>query len=226
MKKRTIHNIPVLLYPFYLIATYFAATILFFQLKYFGWICAITYTGKEHLKHNPGHILCVWHEDLTLFFCSHPRFDHPNIWMSYPAWYMKPIHILKHWMGIKKIAYGASGIDGKKALEEVMEKLREGWSTFIAPDGPYGPLKEIKDGVLQMSLQTKVPVIPVFFDITKEGRANSWDKKRYPKWFSKMNVVYGTPIQVTKENYENSRSKIAAQMNKNQYLENLTKKSK
>lgn len=212
MKKWTIHDIPLILQPLYLIGSYLIAFLIMLRLKVFAWACTLTYLGEEHIQDQPNYILSVWHEDLTAFFISHQRFEQPHIWMSYPLWYMKPVHIMKKWIGIKKLALGASGIDGKKALHEVMDGLREGYSTFIAPDGPKGPLNVLKDGVLQMSLQTNTPVIALSFALEKQKRSATWDRKRYPRLFSKMTIRYSKPVFVTEENYEESRKLISEEM--------------
>lgn len=98
--------------------------------------------------------------------------------MSYPLWYMKPIHVLNILMGGRELAYGASGIDGKLALNQVIGRLRAGWSTMISPDGPKGSVKKPKKGVLRMSQDAGVPVIPIRFTVGKIHVMNSWDKKR------------------------------------------------
>jgi lysophospholipid acyltransferase (LPLAT)-like uncharacterized protein len=110
---------------------------------------------------------------------------------------MKPIHVIKKWAGMKELAYGASGIDGKRAMEKVVERLKEGWYTGINPDGPKGPLKKIKKGVLLMSALSGVPVIPVRFKVSKEFRIPSWDRKRYPGFGARLTVEYGSPVFVT-----------------------------
>lgn len=208
MKQRTVDDIPLLLKPLYLIWAYLSAALIYGQLRFLEHITRIEYINKVQLIRTPSHILCVWHEDLTLFFLSHRKFASAHIWMSYPLWYMKPIHIIKRWMGIREIAYGASGIGGQQALALILERLRGGWSSFITPDGPKGPLREIKDGVLQMSLQTGTPVIPVSFELDREFRIYSWDRKRYPKLGARLKVIYGSPVLVSEKNYELSRQQI------------------
>lgn len=115
-------------------------------------------------------------------------------------------------VGIRELALGASGHDGKKALEKVLTRLKEGWSTFLTPDGPKGPLKHAKEGVLVMSLKTGVPIIPIAFSLSNDFRIPSWDRKRYPHFFSKMTVIYGKPMVVTKENFEQVKVKISEGM--------------
>ena len=116
-------------------------------------------------------------------------------------------------IGVQELAYGASGHDGKVALQQVLTRLKEGWSTFVAPDGPKGPLKVAKDGVLIMSLKTSTPIIPMSFQLEKEWRLSSWDKKRYPVFFTTLKVIYGQPIYVTTTNFEAIKADISLAMN-------------
>ncbi|MEM7374426.1 MAG: hypothetical protein AAF587_37880 [Bacteroidota bacterium] len=212
MPARTIHNIPLILRPFFLLFGWIVGVAFFLHQRLYRILCRIEYAGKEHIEQHPGHILCVWHENLPLFFISHPYFRHPNIWMTYPLWFMKPIHIMKKLIGIQELAYGASGIDGKAALQQVLDRLEEGWSTFLSPDGPKGPLKVAKDGVLLMSMKTGSPVIPIQFWVERDRRINSWDRKRYPRLGTKMVVAYGEPVFVTEENWEAARKQISEGM--------------
>lgn len=125
---------------------------------------------------------------------------------------MKPIHVMKKIIGIKELAYGASGHDGKKALNQVLNRLSMGWSTFLTPDGPKGPIKQLKNGVLLMSLKTGTPIIPMSFQVAGNWRINSWDKKRYPPFFSTLKVIYGKPIIVTAENFDQLKIQITQEL--------------
>lgn len=132
--------------------------------------------------------------------------------MAYPLWYMKPVHYMNRLIGVKEMAFGASGIDGKEALQKILTGLRQGYSTFLTPDGPKGPPKVMKNGVLLMSSKTGVPVIPISFYVEKSKRTNSWDKKRFPVFFSKITVVYGKPVVVSENNFEEFRQIISSAM--------------
>jgi len=213
MPKYTVHNVPFLLKPFLLIYGWIVGLGFWLLNLLFKSLIRIEYHNIEHVNNTPNYIFTLWHENLPLFFVVHQKFKRPNIWLSFPAWYMKPIHVLKKIIGIKEIAYGASGHDGKKALNLVLHRLSQGWNTFLNPDGPKGPVKVMKDGALLMSLKTGTPIIPIGFQVAGNWRINSWDKKRYPPFFSTLKVVYGEPIYVTEENFEIVRSLIRKNMN-------------
>jgi len=213
MQKYTVHNIPIWLQPLFQLYGWIGALGFAFLNFLFRTLCRIEYAGKEHIEHTPNHIFCLWHENLPLFFMAHAYFHKPNIWLTFPLWFMKPVHVMKKNIGIRELAYGASGHDGKAALQQVLARLKEGWSTFVAPDGPKGPNKVAKDGVLIMSLKTGVPIIPMRFQLEKEWRLSTWDKKRYPVFFSKLTVIYGEPQYVTADNFETIKESICSAMN-------------
>ncbi len=205
---KTVKDIHPMVRPLYEMGSRFLACMLVVQLWLHRLSVRIEYRGTTPLERGNNYILSVWHEDLTLFFTTHRYFRDRHIWMTYPAWYMRPIHIVKGWMGIQQLAYGATGIDGQVALNEVMEKLKEGWSSFISPDGPGGPLKVIKEGVLIMSAETGTPVIPIHFKLTSGGRFPTWDKKRFPWPGSRVTVLYGPSIYVTATERNEARMKL------------------
>lgn len=213
MPKYTVHNIPWLIQPFFQLFGW-SVGIGFCLLNFtFRSLCRIEYIGNEHVNNAPNFIFCLWHENLPLYFIAHPRFRRKHIWLTFPLWYMKPIHVMKKIIGIQELAYGASGHDGKKALNQVLDRLSTGWNTLLTPDGPKGPVKQLKNGVLLMSLRTGTPIIPMSFQVAGNWRINSWDKKRYPPFFSTLKVIYGQPVVVTSENFDQLKVQIAKEMN-------------
>ena len=212
-RKRTVDEIPILLYPFYLIYGWIGGLLFLMHLRIHRLFAKVTFVGKEYINTHPAHILSFWHENIPLYFIANNRFRPSAIWLTYPFWHMKPIHVMKKWVGIEELAYGASGIDGKKAMDKVILRLKEGWYTGINPDGPKGPLKKIKKGVLLMSALSGVPVIPVKFKVSYEFRIPSWDRKRYPCFGAKLTVEYGKPVFVTIQSMERDALRISEAMN-------------
>lgn len=213
MPKYTVHNIPYFLRPFFLLFGWLGGIGMCLLNFTFRSLCRIEYIGSEHVDNTPNFIFCLWHENLPLYFIAHPHFRRKHIWLTFPLWYMKPVHVMKKLIGIKELAYGASGHDGKKALNQVLHRLSMGWSTFLTPDGPKGPVRKLKNGVLLMSLKTGTPIIPMSFQVAGNWRINSWDKKRYPPFFSTFKVIYGEPVVVTAENFDQLKINIAKEMN-------------
>lgn len=156
--------------------------------------------GMHHLACHPNRIYVFWHENLPMYFHTHLRTREPQIWMQHPALFMTPVHAMIQLMGVRHLAFGSSGSDGKQALQEVIAGLRSGLSTVITPDGPRGPVKELKPGALIMAAETGVPIIPMTFNASSSWIMPTWDKKLWPKPFSRITITYHAPIWLKSAN--------------------------
>ncbi len=134
---------------------------------------------------------------------------------------MKPIHILLMMTGAKKIILGSSGNSGKEAADKLVEELKNGYSTAIMPDGPHGPAFKIKKGILHISEQSGVPIVPVRFEVSRYSVSKSWDRKINPKPFSRINVFFGEPIKVSSLNFEKSLRILARELQEPVYKDNI-----
>ena len=206
-----VDNIPWYIKPFFLLYGYGAGVFLYGYLWLMNTTCKIKFTGAS-LPQESAAVYCIWHTDLVFYFTVFPKVE-KQIWMNHPAWYMKPIHVLLSLTGVEHICLGSSGNSGKVALEKVIGYLKHGYSTAIASDGPAGPAKELKPGVLFMSRDANVPVIPLRFLCSNSFRLGGWDRKFIPSLFSEITVVVGEAIQVEKDNLEISASAITRHLN-------------
>jgi lysophospholipid acyltransferase (LPLAT)-like uncharacterized protein len=121
---------------------------------------------------------------------------------------MKPIHLILHFAGIRKIILGSTQFSGRRAADELVEYLKKGYSTVILPDGPNGPPLTPKAGVFHISLKSNVPIVPIKFDGSNFFESKSWDRKKWPVPFSLIRVEFMKPIQVTADNFERTIVKI------------------
>ena len=199
-----VDTIPLWLRPFFLLWAYGAALLMLAALKLCRHLTSVKFQSKSG-KLPPVAIYAIWHEDLLLYFSSEGKYQKPYFWMNHPAWYMKPIHLLLYWKGVSGIALGSTGHGGRGALAEVIEKLKEGYNTLVAIDGPAGPPKKAKIGAIEMSAQTGLPIIPITYQTTKEFRWGGWDRKRQPYYFTSWTVTFENPIFADPQNLESSR---------------------
>ncbi len=202
--KYRVDNIPWKYKPFFWLYGYGLGTICYMLIVLFHVTCRIEFRGLENIKDLPNYILALWHHHNTPYFYVFIR-HRKHVWMNHPAWFMKGMHVLIRLVGVKKLILGSTENNGKEASDLIVEHLRNGWSTFINPDGPKGPPGYLKKGVLHMSMQSGIPIVPVTFDapvcITFK---KTWDSKCFPIPFSKIIVTYKKPIKVTSENFQES----------------------
>lgn len=90
---------------------------------------------------------------------------------------------------------GSSSRGGREARQEMIDILREGISVAVTVDGPRGPRRKPKAGVMDVARRSGAAVIP----ITCMGEHSwilhkTWDKTRIPKPFTRLIAYYGEPI--------------------------------
>jgi lysophospholipid acyltransferase (LPLAT)-like uncharacterized protein len=144
-----------------------------------------------------GQVYVFWHENLPLYFHTHLRIGEKQVWMQHPALFMTPVHAMIQLMGVRDLAFGSSGNDGKQAMREVIAKLGQGYSTVITPDGPSGPVKQLKPGALIMAAESGLPIVPMTFQSSAHWIMPTWDKKLWPKPFSRIIITCHAPMRVT-----------------------------
>lgn len=69
----------------------------------------------------------------------------------------------------------------------------------VTPDGPKGPARVFKPGVLVLARLTGAPVIPVGVGAHRAWTLDSWDGFLVPKPFGRMDVRYGEPYLVPRD---------------------------
>lgn len=208
----TVSNVPLLLKPLFWLYGYSVAVLIYLVFCFIRITVRIEYKNKDVLNDGENYIFSLWHENLMGYFVVFTRYDRDYVWLNHPIWYMKPVHVILHWMGTRKLALGSSGNSGKAALVEVITWLNEGSNTMINPDGPKGPIRQVKEGVLNMGIETGVPVVPLKITSHHAVTLPTWDKKRFPLPFSKVVVEYGEPFVVTEQNRAQAKEHLNALM--------------
>jgi lysophospholipid acyltransferase (LPLAT)-like uncharacterized protein len=73
---------------------------------------------------------------------------------------------------------------------------RQGVPLAITPDGPRGPARVCKPGVVRLAARSGLPVVPVGAYPSNGWRLRSWDRFIVPRPFTKVHVEFGPPIDV------------------------------
>jgi len=106
---------------------------------------------------------------------------------------------LMHKLGLKTVR-GSSSRGGKEVRDAMVRSVMEGVNGAITVDGPRGPRRILKHGIVDIARKTGAPVLP----LTAYGESSwvlkkTWDQTRIPKPFSRVIVYYGEPISVPKD---------------------------
>ncbi|MCH8810679.1 MAG: lysophospholipid acyltransferase family protein [Gemmatimonadetes bacterium] len=107
---------------------------------------------------------------------------------------------------------GSSTRGGVRGLKGLIRAARAGWDLAITPDGPRGPDRELKLGVLTVARITGLPLVPVGVGITSAWRIRSWDGLLVPKPFSTVRVAYGRPTLVQRNADQAEIDEVAASL--------------
>lgn len=91
---------------------------------------------------------------------------------------------------------GSSTRGGRKALQELVEKVREGHTVGITPDGPAGPRYCVQPGVVRMAQWTGAPIVPLTWAARPRWVASSWDHFQVPVPFARTSVIFDEPFFV------------------------------
>lgn len=95
-----------------------------------------------------------------------------------------------------RLVRGSSTRGSVRALIGAIRELEQGHAVAITPDGPRGPRRELKPGIIAAAQRTGVPILPLHSDADRAWRFRSWDRFVLPKPLARVRVAYGAPILV------------------------------
>ncbi|MGD8495138.1 MAG: lysophospholipid acyltransferase family protein [Gemmatimonadales bacterium] len=95
-----------------------------------------------------------------------------------------------------RVVRGSSSSGGTEALLGMVDLGRQGVPLAITPDGPRGPARVCKPGVVRLAARSGLPVVPVGAYPSNGWRLRSWDRFIVPRPFTKVHVEFGPPIDV------------------------------
>jgi lysophospholipid acyltransferase (LPLAT)-like uncharacterized protein len=186
----------------FLAASYSLAFLCFVFFNIIHASCRIVVRGADRLDPEKNYIFCFWHTHWWPYFVVNARFDRPHVWINHPKWFMKPIHVAVRWMGVHRIILGSEGEEGRIASDELAAQLSSGnYSTAISPDGPGGPNRYFRKGVLHVAKKSGVPIVVVRIEVGRAITFKAWDRKKFPFPFSTIVVIYEHPVVITDENF-------------------------
>ena len=120
-------------------------------------------------------------------------------------------------LGYGETPRGSSSRGGPAALRDLVAQVEAGSTVSIQPDGPQGPAREAKVGVVTLARLTGRPVTPVVFSASPALRFRSWDGTLLPLPFARVVCRYADPIEVPadadEEEEERCRLRLEQAMN-------------
>jgi len=146
---------------------------------------------------NGSHIVAIWHENSFSSVSGHAHQGlTPMISLSKDG---EAIARVCKAIGYKTPVRGSSSKGGSTVKKLMVEELLNGGVAAITVDGPRGPRREVKYGVIKIASETGAPIVPNGCFSKRKWIFRSWDKFRLPKPFSEIQLIYGEPVYVPKD---------------------------
>jgi len=96
------------------------------------------------------------------------------------------------------VVRGSSTRGGGEALLDLL-RCSQRTHLGVTPDGPQGPRRQVKMGVIFMASLTGLPIVPVGICFAKAWRLGSWDRFAIPNPWTSVMVVVGPAIHVPRK---------------------------
>ncbi len=175
------------------------AFVLFLVIRLFGMTYRFRVSGEEHFaearsKHSSGACaIMIWHENILpslVFFSDHK--------MAPLASHSRDGAIITRIMDRLRFrtVRGSSSRGGAKARDDLVAAVEDGFSPILTVDGPRGPRRVAKSGVIDIARRSGVTIVPFAAVARSSWVLKSWDRFRIPKPFSVIDAAFGAPVEV------------------------------
>jgi len=99
-------------------------------------------------------------------------------------------------LGYASPVRGSSSKGGTAALLGLVRMLEEGTTVGILVDGPRGPARAPKAGVLSVARLSGIRIQPVAFAARPALRIRSWDRSLIPLPFARVLCLFGEALEI------------------------------
>ncbi len=167
---------------------------------------------EQALKESPHRSLlfALWHEHIIGATLAHAYQGHFSATSrsqdgGYAAFFAQKLGM--------KILRGSSRVGpiekgGKQVIAGSIELLKQGHTGGITVDGPRGPRRQSKKGIVLMAQQTGCPIVPIVAKANSYWQLNSWDQFKIPKPFTRIHILYAAPIFIDQGEIEPQLAKL------------------
>lgn len=156
----------------------------------------VTADGRQHPTNPREHrfIYSFWHEGLLAPLATRPQI---RVLISQHT-DGEVISQICQRLGIGVIR-GSTARGGCQALLEMIRDTDDSAHLGITPDGPRGPRRGLKSGVVMIASQSGLAIVPTGIGFVRAWRFGSWDRFALPCPGSTMVGVVGNPIFVPRD---------------------------
>jgi lysophospholipid acyltransferase (LPLAT)-like uncharacterized protein len=139
------------------------------------------------------HVFLLWHEVLLPLLWHHRRQDIAIVVSeNRDGQYLADFALALGYRAVR----GSSSRGATRALLGAVRELQAGRAVAFTPDGPRGPRRELKPGVVAAAQRGGAVIVPIHARADRAWRLDSWDRFLIPKPAARITVAYGRPFEV------------------------------
>ncbi len=158
-------------------------------------------TGRQYekeLEEKKKPVIYVFWHGRMLFFPYFYRFAHKYTILVSPSKDGEIVSRISSLFGFASVR-GSGFKEGARALRRLMRILKEGKSVGIIGDGSRGPVFRAQKGIVKLAALSGAALLPMTYGARNKIVFQSWDKFIFPLPFTRVKVMYGSPIFVKRK---------------------------
>ena len=182
-----------------------------FRLEKLFYMCKCINYPKEKC------IFALWHaHQCAVFSCNQHRKTCIMVSSSQDG---EIISRAANAVGVETVRGSKTRGGAKASLELIKRMQNEDVNGALTIDGPKGPNRVVKKGIVEIAKMTKVPIVPAVYWSPQKTflKFNSWDEFRFPLIGTRLVMLFGEPIYLpdepTEEDIEMARKKTEDSLN-------------
>ncbi len=126
----------------------------------------VRHVNVENIASLPQYIIAFWHDHLLMML--HSRYKRPISVLISQSRDGEIIARVFDFYGVES-SRGSSTRGGSAALRDLIRAARDGKNIVFTPDGPKGPRRVAKEGVVVGAQATGLPIVPIAFAAKKKS---------------------------------------------------------
>ncbi len=170
-------------------------TLLGLVLRLWRWTVRLEVRGFEQLEEFDVVPLAVWHGRIQ--GCLYAMVGRPvaAMFSNSPDGELAARALAVFGVGAVR---GSTGKGGREALAAMISQAKESGLRYpaLTVDGPKGPFRKSKPGIVQLAMDLGRPVLPISFSASRTWVLRSWDRTVLAKPFSRIVVELGQPVEI------------------------------
>ena len=170
--------------------------LVFLAISVYRWTLRVSIVGEEHRQavraqgKKPLH--AIWHQRMVGGILAHRGEGYVTMASKSPDGEIIAT-FLTLW-GFKAVR-GSSSKGGDLAVLEFLEALKGAPGGALTPDGPRGPARRCKRGILTLAEQGDTLILPSSSSSSRPRFLGSWDRFLLPLPFSRCVVVFAPALE-------------------------------